>query len=89
MPAISPHEFAAKEALGGLLSGGTATANQIEFLNTVVDHLTQHGAMDPGLLYESPFTDLSPQGPDALFASDDVDRLVTVLEDVRARARAA
>ena len=28
------------------------------------NHLTEHGVMDAAMLYESPFTDLTPRGPD-------------------------
>jgi len=62
--------------------------NQIEFVNLIVDHLTGDGAMKPELLYESPFTDLTPQGPDGLFAAGQVDELVALLNDVRDRAQA-
>jgi len=58
---------AAKAALAGFLAGKTATANQIEFLNLIVNHLTEHGLIETARLYESPFTDLTPQGPDSLF----------------------
>src|SRR4051812_10754436 len=37
---------AAKRALAGFLAGTTLGANQIEFVNLVVDHLTEHGVMD-------------------------------------------
>ena len=37
---------AAKEALAGFLAGKTLAANQIEFVNLIVDHLTEHGVMD-------------------------------------------
>ena len=47
---------AAKEALGGFLAGKTLSANQIEFVNLIVNHLTEHGVMEAALLYESPFT---------------------------------
>ncbi len=50
---------AAKEAFAGFLSGQTPTANQIEFVNLIVNHLTEHGVMDAARLYESPFTDLA------------------------------
>jgi type I restriction enzyme R subunit len=80
---------AAKGALAGFLAGRSATANQIEFLNLIVNHLTEHGVMDPALLYESPFTDLTPQGPDGLFDSTQVDQLVAALELVTAMAAAA
>ena len=32
---------------GGVHGGKTLTANQIEFVNLIVDHLTEHGVMDP------------------------------------------
>jgi type I restriction enzyme, R subunit len=79
---------AAKEALGGFLSASTASANQIEFINMIVDHLTEHGVMDAALLYESPFIDKSPRGPEGLFSPDQVDRLVAALREVHERAAA-
>jgi type I restriction enzyme R subunit len=42
--------------------------------------------MDAALLYESPFTDITPQGPDGLFTSPQVDELVLILDEVHARA---
>ena len=80
---------AAKDAFAGFLSGRTATASQIEFVNLIVDHLTEHGVMDAARLYESPFTDLAARGPDGLFPSAQVDELVAVLDRVKAAAIAA
>ncbi len=80
---------AAKQAFAGFLSGKTLAANQIEFVNLVVDHLTEHGVMPAALLYESPFTDLTPQGPDALFSPPQLAQLLGILDSVRATAIAA
>jgi type I restriction enzyme R subunit len=80
---------AAKEALAGFLNGKSLGANQIEFVNLIVDHLTEHGVMDAAMLYESPFTDLTPRGPDGLFSSAQVDELVGILGSVRDMAIAA
>jgi type I restriction enzyme R subunit len=77
---------AAKEALAGFLAGKTLSANQIEFVNLIINHLTEHGVMRAALLYESPFTDITPQGLDGLFTFSQVDKLVLLLNEVHARA---
>jgi type I restriction enzyme R subunit len=45
----------AKQAFADFLSGRTLTPNQIEFIDLVINYLTEHGAMEPDRLYESPF----------------------------------
>lgn len=45
--------------------------------------------MDVGRLYEPPFTDRAPEGPDSLFNDTDVDALAEVLALVRASATPA
>lgn len=45
--------------------------------------------MDAAMLYESPFTDLTPRGPEELFTLAQVDELVRVLDTVRSMAIAA
>jgi len=80
---------AAKEALAGFLAGKTLTANQIEFVNLIIDHLTQHGVVEAARLYESPFTDLTASGPDGLFTTPQVDELIAIIEQVRSTALAA
>ena len=80
---------AAKDALAGFLTNKTLSANQIEFVNLIVNHLTEHGVMEPKLLYESPFTDLTPRGPDGLFSAVQVDELMVTLSAIRETALAA
>jgi type I restriction enzyme, R subunit len=53
---------AAKQAMAGFVSGRTLSANQIEFID-----LINRGVMDPGRLYESPFTDVDDQGASGVF----------------------
>ena len=77
---------AAKRTLARFMAGKTLSANQIEFVNLIVEHLTEHGVMEAGLLYESPFTDLNPQGPQGVFNSEQVDELVALLSQVQERA---
>jgi type I restriction enzyme R subunit len=73
---------AVSEAFGEFLAAGVATAAQIEFINMVIEHLTDQGMMDPGLLYEAPFTDLAPTGPEKLFNEEKVARLFTKIQTI-------
>ena len=76
----------AKQAFAGFLKGRKLTADQIEFLDLVVDHLTARGVRDPKLLYESPFTDFDSNGVEGVFEPADVVQLVQVLRAVEPRA---
>jgi len=81
---------AAKSAFADFLrsNGKPASANQIEFINLIIEHLTHHGVMEPSLLYESPFTDVNPRGPEGVFSDAQVELLVTRLAEIRERAAA-
>lgn len=78
----------AKAAFAGFIEDQNFSANQIEFINLIVDYLTERGAMDPRRLYESPFTDFDDQGVSGVFAHADVLKIVKVLNEVRERAAA-
>jgi type I restriction enzyme R subunit len=79
---------AAKTALNEFIAGANLSANQIEFVSMIIDYLTEHGVMEPKALYESPFTDINPLGPDGLFSNEIVDGLFAFLRKVRETARA-
>lgn len=78
---------AAKKAFDKVLSGEQLSATQIDFVSLIIDYLTEHGVMEPRLLYESPFTDLAPTGPDAIFPNHEVPTLLAVLGSVRTNAQ--
>jgi type I restriction enzyme R subunit len=78
---------AATEAFEGFLDDSRFTLDQIRFVTLVVDELTANGVMEPGRLYESPYTDHAPTGPDYLFEDADVEILVDTLGVFTARAR--
>ncbi len=79
---------AAKRVLAEFTAGKTLSADQIHFVNLVVDYLTERGAMDPRLLYESPFTDIDPMGVEGIFDRNEAAKLVMILAEVRRRAAA-
>jgi type I restriction enzyme R subunit len=79
---------AAKAAFADFLAARTLTANQIEFVNTLIDHLTEKGQVEPRLLYESPFTDFDPMGVAGMFSATDAAEVISILDEVRGRAAA-
>ncbi len=52
----------AKQAFAQFLSLGTLSADQITFINQIIDHLVHNGTMDPADLFKPPFTDMHDQG---------------------------
>ena len=78
----------AKQEFSKFLADKTLNANQIEFINMIVDYLTEHGAIEAARLYESPFTDFASQGIDSLFTSSQADELFALLDDVYTKAAA-
>ena len=74
------------QAFNELISGSNATPDQLEFIGVIVSELTANGVVEAKRLYESPFLDISPQGPEALFPSAQVDRMFEILEEFKRRA---
>ena len=73
-------------AFSGLLKGSTATPDQIEFIELVVQELTLNGVMEADRLFQSPFTDINSQGPLGVFPPAKVSVLVDVLDEIKRRA---
>jgi type I restriction enzyme R subunit len=76
----------AKTAFDQFLSERKPTSQQIEFIDLIVNHLTEHGYVDASRLYESPFTDISPKGVEGVFPSDRVGELLGILTEIRQHA---
>ena len=70
---------AAKAAFAQYLEGSNFNANQIRFVENIIDYLTQNGVMNPGLLYEPPFTDIHFEGLDGVFNDEEADVLVSLV----------
>jgi type I restriction enzyme R subunit len=74
--------------LASFLAGRNLSANQIEFVDLIINELTECGVVTIASLYDSPYTDVSPRGPDGLFRSEEIDQLAGILNDIRERAAA-
>lgn len=77
---------AAAEALSEFLTDSRFSVAEIRFVQLIVEHLTANGVMEARRLYEPPFTDHAPTGPDFLFNDADTDRLIEILDEIRGHA---
>jgi type I restriction enzyme R subunit len=66
---------AAKQLFADFLDDGAYSADQIHFVNMVIDELTANGVVPARRFYESPYVDITPEGPEALFPPEVLDRL--------------
>lgn len=78
----------AKQAFSQFISKTSVTANQIEFVELIIDELTKSGVMEPERLYEPPFTDIHSQGAAGVFTIDNADKIRDILVEIRQRASA-
>lgn len=79
------HE-AAVDAFSSYLDGSKFGADQIRFINLIITELTANGIVEPARLYESPYVDHAPTGPDDVFPESDVDNIVQILNTVKGNA---
>lgn len=83
---IGLDQKAAQDSVAEFLTDSALTAKQFEFVQMIVEQLTVKGAVTAAALYEPPFIDVAPSGPDLVFPTDKVDRLVILLDAIRANA---
>jgi type I restriction enzyme R subunit len=78
---------AVEEALAEFVAGTTMTAQQIDFLQVLTNHLIENGMVSPASLFDSPYNELAPGGPDVLFGEEGVRRLFQILRNIEGHAR--
>ena len=79
---------AAKRAFSDYLNEHRVNANQIQFVNLIIDYLSQNGVIEPSKLYEPPYTDFNTNGLDGVFQDQDANRIVDIIKTIRTNAAA-
>ncbi|MFN8391796.1 MAG: DEAD/DEAH box helicase family protein [Bdellovibrionota bacterium] len=79
---------AAKEAFAAFLSSGSLTADQITFINQIIEHLVKNGVMSPDKLFDQPFTDQSTDGVIGVFP-EQAEQIIQLIERINLNAEAA
>lgn len=78
----------AKQAFNDFLDQNRYNANQIEFVNLIIDNLTQNGVMEVGALFDSPYKDFDSNGLLGVFPTEAINIQKTLIE-IRENAIAA
>ena len=73
---------AAAEAFSDFTAGSDLSADQLRFIELIIEHLTANGTVPARRLYEAPFTDFAYGGPEVMFGEADVLHLVAILRAV-------
>ncbi len=76
----------AEEAFSEFIRDANFSAEQLHFIDLIVDYLAANGAVSPAALYESPFSDYAPQGPESVLGDAEVDDVISILDEFRRRA---
>ena len=77
---------AAKEAFAGYLDDAKFNAQQLRFINTIIDYLTQNGVMSPKQLAQPPFSDIHYEGITGVFSLEEAIRIRDTLKGIESRA---
>ena len=79
---------AAQEAFAGFLNNGPLSANQMQFIQTIMSRFIKHGIVDRAMLFEPPFTSLHDQGIIGVFPND-AGRIFSIVEGINRNAMVA
>jgi type I restriction enzyme R subunit len=71
---------AAKAAFSDFVAKHSLTADQMEFLDLLVEFLTENGTVDPRLFYESPFTDFDDLGIVGVFSAAQSKEIISIVK---------
>lgn len=80
---------AAQRAFADFLQVGHLSADQMTFINTIINYLSTNGVIDKQLLFQSPFTDMHDQGVFGLFDDAKAGRIIRIIDGINGNAGVA
>ena len=80
---------AAQQAFADFLQVGNLSADQITFINTIINFLSKNGVIDKELLFQSPFTDMHDQGVFGLFDEVESGKIIRIIDGINRNAGVA
>ena len=80
---------AAKLAFAEILNNQTLNAQQIRFMDAVINFLNVKGIIEPAMLFETPFTDINTTGVAGLFDDQVASKIISLIETINHNAEVA
>ncbi len=71
---------AAKAAFDQFLDDKRYSSSQIQFVNLIIEELTDQGIVKAHRIYETPYDSVAPEGPESIFVEADLDQIVDTLD---------
>jgi type I restriction enzyme, R subunit len=80
---------AAQLAFAEILSNQTLNAQQIKFIDTIINYLSVKGVIEPAMLFESPFTDINTSGVGGVFDENTAAKIISLIHIINHNAETA
>jgi type I restriction enzyme R subunit len=77
---------AAQEAFSEFLNSGKLKADQVTFIQNIINYLNKNGTIEPSMLFEPPFTDLNDYGLNGVFDDTSAYKIISIVEHVNENA---
>ncbi len=75
-------KVASNQLFADFILTGNLSADQITFINNIVNFLTKNGTIDKEMLFEPPFTNINDQGITGVFDDAQVGKIVSIIDKV-------
>ncbi|OED43455.1 restriction endonuclease [Chromatiales bacterium (ex Bugula neritina AB1)] len=79
---------AAQEAFAEFIQAGNLRADQMTFINSIIDYLNKNGVIEKKMLFEPPFTHQHDQGLLGVFDDAEASRVIYLIDQVNSNALA-
>lgn len=70
----------AKDMFAEFINRPNISAEQMTFMNTLINYLTQNGTIDRNMLFDRPFTDINQEGVSGVFQDEDAIRIIKIID---------
>ena len=78
----------AKSAFSEFLSNNSYTAQQVHFINKIIDYLSVNGLIENKILFEAPFTHVNDQDLTGVFPDGQVGKVISLIGEINSNVTA-